>query len=284
MSLVESESFSLTEGERARFAVLHKIVQDRAIAFYEMGLALMEIKDSSLWKETHCTFEDYVAQTLSHRPRTVQCMIKNARILKRIRDDLGPEVTLPTSANLVRSLYVNSTNPTKVWAESLRLSSGAAPTQAIIHQAAQNVAAKDTPAPRVPKTNTVKAETLPPQAQPDPPEDRNWDEAAPIPKAEGRGKPQLPTPDPNEPKGKQALTNAYIVRAAYDDLKGWFKDISQIDTTRVGCELLGRKLKSIKVQVENALAILKTAIPTNVCSVCAGNGCPACNDVGWIHR
>jgi SAM-dependent methyltransferase len=55
-------SLSLAARERSRLAELERVVEHGLATFVEVGLALAEIRDARLYRETHETFERYLAE------------------------------------------------------------------------------------------------------------------------------------------------------------------------------------------------------------------------------
>ena len=54
-----TEKYELTEAQENRFAELEGIIERGQKSFLEVGAALIEIKNSKLYQNTHGTFEAY---------------------------------------------------------------------------------------------------------------------------------------------------------------------------------------------------------------------------------
>ena len=53
---------ALTLTEQERLQCLERIIERGLQTFYEVGTALLEIRDASLYRQTHPTFEAYCRQ------------------------------------------------------------------------------------------------------------------------------------------------------------------------------------------------------------------------------
>ena len=90
--------------EKKRLADLEAVVTTNFKAFYEVGCALREIKESMLYRETHTTFADYAKDLWDIARRTAYQYIEAADIVDRLipfAEDLKNVRTCAQNINLV---------------------------------------------------------------------------------------------------------------------------------------------------------------------------------------
>jgi phage N-6-adenine-methyltransferase len=79
-----------TELVAARLADCEAVIERGLATFIEVGHALLEIRDSRLYRETYCTFEDYCRERWGFsRPRAYELM-HAAEVVSAIADTQGP--------------------------------------------------------------------------------------------------------------------------------------------------------------------------------------------------
>ena len=74
----------LTIQERARLQVLEGVVERGLGAFLEVAAALLEIRDSRLYRETHSTFEDFVRDRFQLARSTAYGLMDASRVAANV--------------------------------------------------------------------------------------------------------------------------------------------------------------------------------------------------------
>lgn len=80
-----SEKQELAPQEKNRLQELEGTIKTNLKAFYEVGNALAEIRDSRLYRETHKTFEDYCRDRWDIARRTAYQMIESYDVVENVR-------------------------------------------------------------------------------------------------------------------------------------------------------------------------------------------------------
>ncbi len=106
----------LTELETSRLQELETVVRRNMRAFLEFGLALQEIKDRQLHRETHQSFDEYVRATFDMQAGNAYRKIRAASLTKRI--EAAGVSTLPENEAQARELLgiKDKENQVQVWA------------------------------------------------------------------------------------------------------------------------------------------------------------------------
>ena len=121
--LTASESNALTEHE----AVIERGIQ----TFYEVGIALADIRDRKLYRAEHGTFEDYCQQRWQMSKAHAYRMIDAAEVVSPIGDSGLP---LPANEGQARELgRVPEAERATVWAETVERTDGK-PTAAAVRE------------------------------------------------------------------------------------------------------------------------------------------------------
>lgn len=94
------EMKSLTAPERGELERLEGIIERGLQTFYEVGAALLTIRDGRLYRETHGTFEDYCRGKWGMTHRHANRMIEASAIVAH----LGPMGPIPSSERQAREL------------------------------------------------------------------------------------------------------------------------------------------------------------------------------------
>ncbi len=137
-----AEEQLLSDAERRRLADLEREVRE---SFYRAGLALREIRDSRLYRETHRTFEDYCLEALGYKRAYSYELLEAATTFDNIQKCLRPADILPTSAYQIRPLKKLKDDPEKqadAWMRAVEKSEGRQPT----YEAVKEVVAELLPA------------------------------------------------------------------------------------------------------------------------------------------
>lgn len=86
--------------EIARLSELEMVIERGLQTFYEVGEALLEIRDSRLYRNEHATFEDYCQHRWQMTHRRANYLIQAAEVM----ENLGTIVPIPTNESQVRPL------------------------------------------------------------------------------------------------------------------------------------------------------------------------------------
>jgi len=81
-----SDPNSLSPAETADLERLEAVVDDGLDVFIAVAHALMEIRDRRLYRDTHSTFESYIAERFGFARRTGYAYIEAARVLENVQD------------------------------------------------------------------------------------------------------------------------------------------------------------------------------------------------------
>jgi hypothetical protein len=90
------------EGEVVQLEALEKIIERGLSSFYEVGSALMTIRNARLYKETHRTFEAYCKERWGFTRMRASQLIQAAAITGNVNQGLQP----PSSERQIRPLAV----------------------------------------------------------------------------------------------------------------------------------------------------------------------------------
>ena len=104
---------ALVISDKKELRLLESTIEEGIKSFYKVGTALLKIRDSRLYRETHSTFEDYCRDRWDMSARKAQRLM----IASDIIDNLRPiGVTLPATESQVRPLTkLESEQQAKVW-------------------------------------------------------------------------------------------------------------------------------------------------------------------------
>jgi len=106
-----------TVTERSRLQELEEVLERDLQAFYRVGEALLEIRDTNLYKQTHKTFEDYCSARWSMKRNYANKLISAATVV----NNLGTTVPKPTSEGQARPLAaLPAPQQREVWTQVLR--------------------------------------------------------------------------------------------------------------------------------------------------------------------
>jgi protein gp37 len=103
----------LSAEERTRLQGCEKTIREGLGQFVDVGIALMEIRDSRLYRETHGTFEEYANSVLSlTRPHAYRLM-DSAQVIRDL-SPIGDSVRLPSNEAQARELARIKTPETRM--------------------------------------------------------------------------------------------------------------------------------------------------------------------------
>lgn len=104
----------LTPAERRRLGALEKRIQTGMQTFRDVGMALLEVRDSRLYRESHSTFEDYARERWQLDKTRAYQFIGAAEVVKHVGED--PALTNEAQAReLVPLLHEDPAAVTEVW-------------------------------------------------------------------------------------------------------------------------------------------------------------------------
>lgn len=90
----------LTCIEKTNLADLEATIERHLTAFYEVGFALMQIRENRYYRETHGTFEQYCKERWGFERAHAYRLIKSSEVVQ----NLSPIGDIPTSEGAVRPL------------------------------------------------------------------------------------------------------------------------------------------------------------------------------------
>jgi len=93
-------SEALTVIERNNLVELEATIQKNLTAFYEVGFALMQIRDNRLYREIYGTFEEYCKEKWNFTRSYAYRLIASSEVA----DNLSPVGDIPESERVVRPL------------------------------------------------------------------------------------------------------------------------------------------------------------------------------------
>ncbi len=94
-------SEELTVIERNNLVELEETIQKNLTAFYEVGFALMQIRDNKLYREIYGTFEEYCKEKWDMERRHAYRLIDGYKVTENVSH--GTQ-SIPTSERVVRPL------------------------------------------------------------------------------------------------------------------------------------------------------------------------------------
>lgn len=125
----------LTTAEREKLDRLERLVDGGMRAFRQVGLALLQIRDSRLYRQTHGSFDEYLAARWNMHRSTAHRAIAAAEIASRLTLPIGDTPVEPTHESQVRPLSaLPEEQQREAWEEAVR-ASGGAPTAADVQRA-----------------------------------------------------------------------------------------------------------------------------------------------------
>jgi hypothetical protein len=136
---IDTHELSLVEIDR--LCILEEIIELGLHTFVEVGSALLEIRDSRLYRDTHATFEDYCrdkwAMSGSHAHRLVDA-VKTIKNLKN-----SPIGELPTNEAQVRALTdLKPEQQREVWTEAAKTAPNGKATAKHVRKTRERIAPK----------------------------------------------------------------------------------------------------------------------------------------------
>ncbi len=130
---------ALTQAEQGRLDNLEDTIERGLSTFVSVGLALGEIRDRRLYRESHATWEDYCRDRWHVTDRRVRQLMAAATVVKEI-GETGTNGSAPTTERQARELVpLTPEQRQEVWTEAT--SGGVQPTAARLHELANRTLA-----------------------------------------------------------------------------------------------------------------------------------------------
>ncbi|MEO1672609.1 MAG: hypothetical protein AAFR62_08750 [Cyanobacteria bacterium J06629_2] len=132
-----------TEEEGDRLHLERKVER----AFYEAGMALMQLRDRRLYRSTHATFEDYCRDRFDYVRRRSYQLIDAAKIYNNLSEKCEQIVhILPTREGQVRPMsQLNAEEQVLAWETAVEEAGGKVPTGKIVKDVVQRIKDKERP-------------------------------------------------------------------------------------------------------------------------------------------
>ena len=132
-----------TEEEGDRLHLERKVER----AFYEAGMALMQLRDRRLYRSTHATFEDYCRDRFDYVRRRSYQLIDAAKIYNNLSEKCEQIVhILPTREGQVRPMsQLNAEEQVLAWSTAVEEAGGKVPTGKIVKDVVQRIKDKERP-------------------------------------------------------------------------------------------------------------------------------------------
>ena len=110
-------------------------------AFYEAGMALMELRDRKLYRSTHATFEDYWRDRFDYVRRRSYQLIDAAKIYNNLSEKCEQIVhILPTREGQVRPMsQLNAEQQVLAWETAVEEAGGKVPPGRIVKEVVQRI-------------------------------------------------------------------------------------------------------------------------------------------------
>ena len=116
-------------------------------AFYEAGMALMQLRDRRLYRSTHATFEDYCRDRFDYVRRRSYQLIDAAKIYNNLSEKCVQIVhILPTREGQVRPMsQLNAEQQVLAWETAVEEAGGKVPPGRIVKDVVQRIKDKERP-------------------------------------------------------------------------------------------------------------------------------------------
>lgn len=111
----------LAVSDRGRLAELEAVVERGLSTFVEVGEALMEIRDSRLYRDSHLTFEAYVAEQFGLQRRRAYDLIEASRVHTMVSQICDTAPARESHASELAPLLAEPDHLREAWAEVVAL-------------------------------------------------------------------------------------------------------------------------------------------------------------------
>lgn len=122
---------SLTGAESDRLRVCENLISRGLPTFFEVGLALQEIRDGRLFRADHATFRDYCRRRWGYGTSRAYQLMGGARVVRDLRERLpvSTNVDLPKTEAQVRPLIgLEPQDQRRAWLDAVQAAAGRRPT------------------------------------------------------------------------------------------------------------------------------------------------------------
>ena len=127
----DSKAIVSTKDEKTELAELEDIINTNLSAFFEIGKALITIRDKKLYQLTHDTFEDYCRDKWDFRKSHAYRLIESAKTI----ENLSPIGDIPTNEAQVRPLTkLDPDHQKQAWSEALRTAPAGKVTASLVQK------------------------------------------------------------------------------------------------------------------------------------------------------
>lgn len=243
---------TLGNDELRRLTECESIISKGRAAFVEVGRALAEIRDSSLYRASHKTFEGYCQERWGFGRRYAGMLIQGVKVVARIGAEVEVENGNPGSQSLPKLPPIENEKQARELA--------AAPEE--LQREAWSEATKETPKPTAKKVRESVGRV--------------------VAKKKSEPKPKVEIDPDNPPltdKVREALDQVEVFRELQARVQSLRKDLAALCDTRLGKFLTAQQ---IDADLKNVWNQLKFGTPCAPCHLCAQRGCTACKRDGWL--
>ena len=242
-----AETTALTTAEAADLDRHERIIARSISSFFEVGEALVDIRDRRLWRGAYESFEDYCDRRWHFTTRRARQLIAGAKVVKNLagasaKAENGTTVPLLNERSAREVAKAPEEKQAEVVARAAAKANGKAPTAKQVREAVEEVKREEAPAAKV---ITDKA-------------------GAPVPQH------LLPAfTDKRFAEAMNLLTEAKSVlqQIANDPAVGSFLHWQQVEA-----------------DYKNLWRTVKFAKPYAVHQKCRGKGCKDCRHTGWLPK
>jgi hypothetical protein len=131
----------LTEDESAALAECEAVIEAGLQTFYEVGTALLTIRNERLYRASHKTFDEYCRERWGFNSSRARQLVDSAKVLENLKSVTA--VTLPESEWQSRPLTrLEPEQQQEAWQKAVASSEDGKPTAKQVEEAAQAVAPK----------------------------------------------------------------------------------------------------------------------------------------------
>jgi hypothetical protein len=135
---------AITIQESARLVELEKKIKRGLDTFVEVGEALLEIRDSRLYRIEHATFEDYCREKWGFTRMQASRLINAAEATTNVTNWLQPESPKPTTESQARPLTkLPPEEQPAAWAKAVERADGKQPTAKQVEAAVASIIAPE---------------------------------------------------------------------------------------------------------------------------------------------
>ena len=135
----------LTTTEQASLERYERVIEQGLQSFYEVGSALLTIRDSKLYRGTHGTFEAYCLDRWGMTNRYANNLIASTKTI----DNLGTTVPIPSSERVARPLTaLPPDKQSEAWQQAVATAPDGKVTAAHVASVVKGMTEKPNPAPK----------------------------------------------------------------------------------------------------------------------------------------